>query len=133
MSTIADVAARAGVSKATASRALSGNGYVSYETRRRVTDAASERLYVAHSSATSLATGRTQTVGVIDGQERIVIEHVNRMAADLAPDWPVGTRGVDGIYTIHIDGDPAIDMEMTVGTHGTATDGATEGTGGTAD
>jgi len=67
---------------------------------------------------------RTQTVGVVGGEERIVIEHVNRMAADLAPEWPKGTRGVDGIYTIHIDGDPAIDMEMTVGDHGTATDGA---------
>ncbi len=65
MSTIADVAARAGVSKATASRALSGRGYVSEETRRRVADAASALSYVAHSSATSLATGRTQTVGVI--------------------------------------------------------------------
>lgn len=65
MSTIADVAARAGVSKATASRALSGRGYVSQETRRRVTDAAGELAYVAHSSATSLATGRTNAVGVI--------------------------------------------------------------------
>lgn len=65
MSTIADVATRAGVSKATASRALSGHGYVSEETRRRVAEAASELSYVAHSSATSLATGRTQTVGVV--------------------------------------------------------------------
>ncbi|MFT4158214.1 MAG: LacI family DNA-binding transcriptional regulator [Microbacterium sp.] len=65
MSTIADVAARAGVSKATASRALSGNGYVSERTRQRVSDVAAELQYVAHSSATSLATGRTQTVGVI--------------------------------------------------------------------
>jgi DNA-binding LacI/PurR family transcriptional regulator len=65
MSTIADVAARAGVSKATASRALTGRGYVSDETRRRVSDAADELAYVAHSSATSLATGRTRTVGVI--------------------------------------------------------------------
>lgn len=65
MSTIADVAARAGVSKATASRALTGRGYVSEETRRRVSDAADELAYVAHSSATSLATGRTRTVGVI--------------------------------------------------------------------
>ncbi|MEN0024695.1 MAG: LacI family DNA-binding transcriptional regulator [Microbacterium sp.] len=65
MSTIADVAARAGVSKATASRALTGRGYVSEETRQRVSDAADELAYVAHSSATSLATGRTQTVGVI--------------------------------------------------------------------
>ncbi|MCT1478152.1 LacI family DNA-binding transcriptional regulator [Microbacterium sp. p3-SID336] len=65
MSTIADVASRAGVSKATASRALSGRGYVSEDTRRRVADAAADLAYVAHSSATSLATGRTQTVGLV--------------------------------------------------------------------
>ncbi|UJP10362.1 LacI family transcriptional regulator [Microbacterium sp. KUDC0406] len=65
MSTIADVAARAGVSKATASRALSGNGYVSGETRDRVRAAAAELSYVAHSSAMSLATGRSLSVGVI--------------------------------------------------------------------
>ena len=65
MSTIADVAARAGVSKATASRALSGRGYVSEDTRARVQRAADALSYVAHSSATSLATGRTQTVGMI--------------------------------------------------------------------
>ena len=65
MSTIADVAARAGVSKATASRALSGGGYVSAQTRDRVRAAARELSYVAHSSATSLATGRSLSVGVI--------------------------------------------------------------------
>lgn len=65
MSTIADVAARAGVSKATASRALSGRGYVSRATRDKVESAAQALSYAAHSSATSLATGRTQTVGVI--------------------------------------------------------------------
>lgn len=65
MSTIADVAARAGVSKATASRALSGRGYVLDETRERVREAADALSYVAHSSAKSLATGRTQTVGVV--------------------------------------------------------------------
>jgi hypothetical protein len=67
---------------------------------------------------------RTQTVGVVDARECIVIEHVNRMAPDLAPEWPTGTRGVDGIYTIHIDGDPDIHMEMTVGEAGKATNGA---------
>lgn len=65
MSTIADVAARAGVSKATASRALSGGGYVAAETRERVRAAAEQLAYVAHSSATSLATGRSRSVGVI--------------------------------------------------------------------
>ncbi|MFC5432724.1 LacI family DNA-binding transcriptional regulator [Microbacterium suwonense] len=65
MSTIADVAARAGVSKATASRALSGGGYVSDAARTRVLTAASELDYIAHSSAMSLATGRSLSVGVI--------------------------------------------------------------------
>lgn len=65
MSTIADVAARAGVSKATASRALTGRGYVAAETRQRVEQAAEALSYFAHSSATSLATGRTQTVGIV--------------------------------------------------------------------
>lgn len=65
MSTIADVAARAGVSKATASRALSGRGYVSDATRRKVQNAAGELSYIAHSAATSLATGRTHAISVI--------------------------------------------------------------------
>lgn len=65
MSTIADVAARAGVSKATASRALSGRGYVSASTRRKVEKAAQDLAYVGHASAMSLATGRTRTVGVV--------------------------------------------------------------------
>lgn len=65
MAGIAEVAQRAGVAKSTASRALSGNGYVSEETRERVERAARELAYVAHSSATSLATGRTSTIGVI--------------------------------------------------------------------
>lgn len=65
MSTIADVAARAGVSKATASRALSGGGYVSAATRARVQAAAAALDYIGHSSAMSLATGRSLSVGVI--------------------------------------------------------------------
>ena len=65
MTGIIDVALRAGVAKSTASRALSGNGYVSAETRERVVRAARELAYSAHSSASSLATGRTSTIGVI--------------------------------------------------------------------
>lgn len=65
MAGIADVAARAGVSKATASRALSGTGYVSDATRSRVRAAADELGYVPSTSAVSLATGRTQNIGVV--------------------------------------------------------------------
>lgn len=62
---IAEVAALAGVSKATASRALTGSGYVSEEARARVAAAAASLEYVPSTSAVSLATGRTQNIGVI--------------------------------------------------------------------
>ena len=65
MSAIADVARLAGVAKATASRALSGRGYVSTETRAKVIAAARQIGYVASPNAASLVTGRTQSVGVI--------------------------------------------------------------------
>ena len=33
---------------------------------------------------------RMQAIGVVDGREAIVIEHVTRLASDVAPDWPTG-------------------------------------------
>lgn len=60
-----DVARRAGVSTATASRALRGLPRVSASTRARVTSAADELGYVISPTASSLASGRTGTVGVI--------------------------------------------------------------------
>ncbi|MFC6354564.1 LacI family DNA-binding transcriptional regulator [Luethyella okanaganae] len=65
MSAIADVARLAGVSKATASRALSGHGYVADETRERVTAAAAEIGYIASPNAASLITGRSKNIGVL--------------------------------------------------------------------
>lgn len=65
MSILADVARIAGVSKSTASRALSGRGYVSEDTRRRVETAAAELGYVVSSAAASLVTGRTRNVAVV--------------------------------------------------------------------
>jgi DNA-binding LacI/PurR family transcriptional regulator len=55
----------AGVSKSTASRALSGGGYVSGETRDKVVQAAAEIGYVVSTNAASLVTGRTRNVGVV--------------------------------------------------------------------
>lgn len=65
MTSLSEVARRAGVSKATASRALSGAGAVAPATRERVREAALELGFVASSSAASLVTGRTRTVGAI--------------------------------------------------------------------
>ncbi len=65
MAGLSDVAALAGVSKATASRALSGRGYVSAGTRAKVKDAASAIGFVASATAASLVTGQSHNVGVL--------------------------------------------------------------------
>ena len=65
MAGIKDVAARAGVSAATVSRALSGNGKVSEATRLRVQAAADELGYVLSYNASSLASGRSRNIGIV--------------------------------------------------------------------
>jgi hypothetical protein len=83
---------------------------------KRVTD---RRLAVAAGTIEAGTVGavRFETIGVVDGRDAIVIEHVNRMAPDLAPDWPTATR--DGTYRIVIDGEPNLTCELQVGTPST--------------
>jgi 2,4-diaminopentanoate dehydrogenase len=55
-------------------------------------------------------------IGVVDGNEVIAIEHVDRMADDLALDWPVSRAGgTDGTWRVLIDGEPSFDGEFEVG------------------
>jgi LacI family transcriptional regulator len=63
--TIADVAARAGVSLSTVSRALNGNPTVDPALVQKVRDAATALDYTASPVARSLVLGRTQTVAVV--------------------------------------------------------------------
>ncbi|MCW2650226.1 MAG: Dihydro dipicolinate reductase [Mycobacterium sp.] len=56
---------------------------------------------------------RTRAAGVVGGREAIVIEHIIRMARDVAPDWP--TSEFDATYRVDIDGDPDIHCAMTLG------------------
>jgi len=56
---------------------------------------------------------RTRAAGVVNGREAIVIEHVIRMARDVAPDWP--TSDCDATYRVDIDGDPDIHCVLTLG------------------
>lgn len=62
---LADVAALAGVSSGTVSRALSRPEMISEATRRRVLEAADRLGYVANGAARALAMRRTRTVGAI--------------------------------------------------------------------
>ncbi|HEY1531370.1 MAG TPA: LacI family DNA-binding transcriptional regulator [Galbitalea sp.] len=65
MTSIDDVARASGVSIATVSRALRGLPNVSEPTRARIRDIADELGYVASSSASGLASGRTLTMGLV--------------------------------------------------------------------
>jgi len=65
MTGIKDVAKRAGLSVATVSRALSGKGNVSPTSRERARTAADELGFVLSYHASSLASGRTQNVGLV--------------------------------------------------------------------
>ena len=65
MVTIREVARAAGVSVATASRALNGLANVTPSTRARIEAAAAKLDYVPHSGARSLTRQQTDTIGVI--------------------------------------------------------------------
>ncbi len=65
MTTIRDVARSAGVSVATASRALNGHLNVTDGVRKRVTDAAAALNYIPHSGARSLTRQRSEAIGVV--------------------------------------------------------------------
>lgn len=63
--TISDIARMANVGKATVSRALSGNGYVSNETRQKIEKIIHECGYVPSAVAQDLTRQSTGTVGLI--------------------------------------------------------------------
>ena len=64
-STLRDVAARAGVSAITVSRALNNRGYVSLETRERIYAAVAELDYVPNAVASSLRSSKTQLLALL--------------------------------------------------------------------
>ena len=55
----------------------------------------------------------TRAAGVVNGREAIVIEHIIRMARDVAPDWL--TSEFDATYRVDIEGDPDIHCAMNSG------------------
>jgi LacI family transcriptional regulator len=65
VATVTDVAALAGVSVGTVSKAMNGRGQLRDSTRRRVLDAAKELGFQPNALARGLLEGRTYTVGVL--------------------------------------------------------------------
>ena len=53
---------------------------------------------------------RAQAIGIVDGKEAIIVEHVTRLAHDIAPDWPKGVGDLS--YRVVIEGEPTIETVM---------------------
>ena len=64
--------------------------------------------------------------GVFRGETRIQLEHVNRIGADAAPDWPSGEQ--NDVYRVDIEGTPSIFQETAFRfTDGSGRDAAAAG------
>lgn len=127
---LSDVARAAGVSLATASRALAGSGLVREPTRQRVAQAAGRLGYVPHGAARALVTQRSRTIGAVfppvdnpifasatralaralsaAGYTLLLASHDYDLAAELAAARALVERGVDGLVLVGLDHDPAL-------------------------
>lgn len=63
--------------------------------------------------AGKVAAVRLRTCGIVNGREAIVVEHINRMSQDTAPDWPMTDRV--GQIRVVIEGDPNLQLDFNVG------------------
>lgn len=131
--TLIDVARAAGVSRTTASDALSQRGRVSDETRQAVRQAATRLGYTANRSARSLRTATTGAIGLYIPQVLVrseqymsflyaVVEQASRFDYDVtvivsaADTRPVYAPNVDGLVLIDpTDSDPMVNRLLDIG------------------
>jgi hypothetical protein len=55
---------------------------------------------------------RFEVQGVVEGEPRIVVEHVTRIHRSCAPDWPAPPDGHDGAHRVIIEGRPRIEVTV---------------------
>lgn len=67
---------------------------------------------------------RFEVRGMVDGEPRLVIEHVTRIDDACAPDWPQSPPGTDGCHRVVLRGRPEISVTIN------ATDGGTNSADG---
>ncbi len=125
---LADVARAAGVSLATASRALSEPRMVREDTRGRVQEAVAMLGYVPHGTARALATRRTRTIGAVfppvdnpifagathalaqelaaAGYTLLLASHDYDLEAEFAATRALVERGADGMVLVGLDHRP---------------------------
>lgn len=127
---LSDVARAAGVSLATASRALADAELVHPETRSRVQEAVAMLGYVPHGAARALASRRSRTAAAViptldnpvfsasthalqlrlaeDGYTLLLASHEYDLAAEVRMVQAFIERGVDGMMLVGLDHDPEV-------------------------
>lgn len=93
-----------------------GLGVELEEIRGRTDRQLTERdLSVAFGTIPAGTVGAVRTIasGIVGGREAIVVDHVIRMARDIAPDWP--TSDNDATYIVDIEGNPDVHCRLTLG------------------
>ena len=86
------------------------------EIRGRVDRQLTDRdIEVAFGTVPAGTVGAVRTIasGIVNGKEAIVVDHVIRMARDVAPEWPASDN--DATYVVSIEGDPDIECRLTLG------------------
>jgi len=55
---------------------------------------------------------RFEVTGYVDGSPRFVVEHITRIAPQVAPDWPKPAEGKSGEHRLIIEGRPRLEMSI---------------------
>lgn len=78
---------------------------------RRALDTTVRTRTMGQFDAGSQGAVRFEVQGVVDGEPRIVVEHITRVHRSCAPDWPTPPDG-DGAHRVVIEGRPRIEVTV---------------------
>lgn len=79
---------------------------------RRPLDATVSTRTMGEFEAGTQGAVRFEVQGIVGGEPRIVIEHVTRIHASCATDWPTPPDGGDGAHRVIIEGRPRIEVTV---------------------
>ncbi|MFH8607245.1 dihydrodipicolinate reductase [Streptomyces sp. NPDC018029] len=79
---------------------------------RRPLDEAVRTRTMGEFAAGTQGAVRFEVRGIIEGEPRIVIEHVTRIHPSCAPDWPAPPDGGDGAHRVIVEGRPRVEVTV---------------------
>ncbi|MGW8724505.1 NAD(P)H-dependent amine dehydrogenase family protein [Streptomyces sp. NPDC055808] len=80
--------------------------------QRRALDATVSTRTMGTFEAGTQGAVRFEVRGIVEGEPRIVIEHITRIHPSCAPDWPAPPDGGDGAHRVVIEGRPRIEVSV---------------------